>query len=164
MCVVCVWVYSASGYIMHHYNGIWGRPTCAPSGRNMHHQAAMCTMVHKVDYIFWKIQGSLICLSVCLSVCLGLLRLHYTGPWPWIFLGQSMIFYWECMYVNLKVGSLSMSSCFFFHYIRSLFKVTDLTIMKYSFWYLMNMYYNPVNCFKLLGLLKYKSLSQHFLS
>ncbi len=37
---------------------IWG--TCAPSGRNMHHQAAMCTMVHKGDYIFWKIQGSLI--------------------------------------------------------------------------------------------------------
>ena len=43
-------------YIMYHYNGIWG--SCAPSGRNMHHQAAMCTMVHKGDYIFLKIQGS----------------------------------------------------------------------------------------------------------
>ena len=43
-------------YIMYHYNGILG--PCAPSGRNMHHQAAMCTMVHKGDYIFWKIQGS----------------------------------------------------------------------------------------------------------
>ncbi len=28
----------------------WG--TCAPSGRNMHHQGAICTMVHKGDYIF----------------------------------------------------------------------------------------------------------------
>ncbi len=36
-------------YIMHHYNGIWG--PCSPSGRNMHHQAAMCTMVHKGDHI-----------------------------------------------------------------------------------------------------------------
>ncbi len=35
-------------------NGIWG--PCAPSGRNMHHQAAMCTMVHKGDYIFRKIR------------------------------------------------------------------------------------------------------------
>ncbi len=53
---VCVleWVYS--GYIIHHYNGIWG--TCAPGRHNMHHQAAMCTMVHKGDYIFLKIQGS----------------------------------------------------------------------------------------------------------
>ena len=33
---VCVY----SGYIMHHYNGIW---------RNMHHQGAICTMVHKGD-------------------------------------------------------------------------------------------------------------------
>ncbi len=44
---------------MHHYNCIWG--PCSPSlasGLNMHHQAAMCTMVHKGEYIFWKIQGS----------------------------------------------------------------------------------------------------------
>ncbi len=37
-----VWVYS--GYIIHHYNGIWG--TCAPGRRNMHHQvqyAPWCT-------------------------------------------------------------------------------------------------------------------------
>ena len=27
--------------------------------RNMHHQGAICTMVHKGDYIFWKIQGTL---------------------------------------------------------------------------------------------------------
>ncbi len=49
------------------------RGTCAPSGRNMHHQGAMCTMVHKGDYIFCKIQGTLMIfcfgvLSVCLSV------------------------------------------------------------------------------------------------
>ncbi len=43
---VCVY----SGYIMHHYNGIWG--TCAPAGCKMHHQGAICTMVHKGDYIF----------------------------------------------------------------------------------------------------------------
>ncbi len=42
---------------MHHYNGIWG--TCAPPGRNMHHQGAICTMVHKGDHIFLKIQGTL---------------------------------------------------------------------------------------------------------
>ncbi len=44
---VCPFVCVYSGYIMHHYNGIWG--TCAPSGRNMHHQGAICTMVHKGD-------------------------------------------------------------------------------------------------------------------
>ncbi len=54
---------------MHHYNGTWG--TCAPSGRNMHHQGAMCTMVHKGDHIFFKIQGTLM---ICLSVCLDLLE------------------------------------------------------------------------------------------
>ncbi len=47
---ICLSVCVYSGYIMHHYNGIWG--TCAPSGRNMHLQGAMCTMVHKGDYIF----------------------------------------------------------------------------------------------------------------
>ncbi len=41
---------SMSGYIIHHYNGIWG--TCAPGRRNMHHQGAICTMMHKGDYIF----------------------------------------------------------------------------------------------------------------
>ncbi len=46
-----VWVYS--GHIIHHYNGIWG--TCAPGRRNMHHSGAMCTTVHKRDYVFWKI-------------------------------------------------------------------------------------------------------------
>ncbi len=51
-----VWVYS--GHIIHHYNGIWG--TCAPGRRNMHHQGAICTTVHKGDYVFWKIQGTLI--------------------------------------------------------------------------------------------------------
>ncbi len=45
---VSVWVYS--GHIRHHYNGIWG--TCAPGRRNMHHQGAKCTMVHKGDYVF----------------------------------------------------------------------------------------------------------------
>ncbi len=43
-----VWVYS--GYIMHHYKGIWG--TCAPGRRGMHHSGAICTMEHKGDYIF----------------------------------------------------------------------------------------------------------------
>ncbi len=39
--------------------------TCVPYvllaivwGHLWHHQAAMCTMVHKGDYIFWKIRGS----------------------------------------------------------------------------------------------------------
>ncbi len=54
---VCLSVCVYSGYIMHHYNGIWD--TCAPGRRNMHHQGARCTMVHKGDYIFWKIQGTL---------------------------------------------------------------------------------------------------------
>ncbi len=44
---------------MHHYNGIWGTCACAPERRNMHHQGAICTMVHKGDYIFLKIQGTL---------------------------------------------------------------------------------------------------------
>ncbi len=56
-CHVCLSVCVYSGYIMHQYNGIWG--TCAPAGRNMHHQGAICTMMHKGDYIFWKIQGTL---------------------------------------------------------------------------------------------------------
>ncbi len=43
-----VWVYS--GHIIHHFNGIWG--TCAPGRRNMHHQGAICTTVHKGDYVF----------------------------------------------------------------------------------------------------------------
>ncbi len=46
---LCVWVYS--GYIIHHYNGIWG--TCAPGRRNMHQQGVICTMVHKGDYVFY---------------------------------------------------------------------------------------------------------------
>ncbi len=54
----CVYVWVYSGHIIHHYNGIWG--TCAPGGHNMYHQGAKCTMVHKGDYIFWKI----LCLSV----------------------------------------------------------------------------------------------------
>ncbi len=45
---VCVWVYS--GYIILHYNGIWA--TCAPGRRNMHHSGAICTTVHKGDYVF----------------------------------------------------------------------------------------------------------------
>ncbi len=49
VCVfICQWVYS--GHIIHQYNGIWG--TCAPVRRNMHHQCAICTMVHKGDYVF----------------------------------------------------------------------------------------------------------------
>ncbi len=47
---ICLSVCVYSGYIMYHYNGIWG--TCAPGRRNMHHQGAICTMVHKGDYIF----------------------------------------------------------------------------------------------------------------
>ncbi len=47
---LCLSVCVYSGYIMHHYNGIWG--TCAPAGRNMHHQGTICTMVQKGDYIF----------------------------------------------------------------------------------------------------------------
>ncbi len=31
---------------------------------NMHHQATMCTMVHKGDYIFFKIQGFVLWASV----------------------------------------------------------------------------------------------------
>ncbi len=47
---VCLSICVYSGYIMHHFNGIWG--TCAPAGRNMHHQGA-------------------IRMSVCLSVQVG---------------------------------------------------------------------------------------------
>ena len=47
---VCVFVWVYSGHIIHHYNGIWG--TCAPGRRNMHHSGAICTMVHKGDYVF----------------------------------------------------------------------------------------------------------------
>ncbi len=43
-----VWVYP--GHIIHHYNGIWA--TCAPGRRNLHHSGAICTTVHKGDYIF----------------------------------------------------------------------------------------------------------------
>ncbi len=45
-----VWVYS--GYIIHHYNGIWG--TCAPGRRNMHHQGALCT---RETMFFEKFRG-----------------------------------------------------------------------------------------------------------
>ncbi len=31
---------------------------CAPGRRNMHHSGAICTTVHKGDYVFWKIQGT----------------------------------------------------------------------------------------------------------
>ncbi len=57
---VCLfwWVYS--GHIIHHYNGIWG--TCAPGRRNMHQEGAICTTVHKGEYVFWKIQGTLMIL------------------------------------------------------------------------------------------------------
>ncbi len=51
VCVcVClsVWVYP--GHIIHHYKGIWA--TCAPGRRNMHHSGAICTTVHKGDYVF----------------------------------------------------------------------------------------------------------------
>ncbi len=50
-----VWVYP--GHIIHHFNGIWA--TCAPGRRNMHHSGAICTTVHKGDYVFGKIQGTL---------------------------------------------------------------------------------------------------------
>ncbi len=64
LCVhVSLWVYS--GYIIHHYNGIWG--TCAPGRRNMHHQGVICTIVHKGD---------------CLSVLSQLSRSRY-GPKIW---------------------------------------------------------------------------------
>ncbi len=66
VCVcVCVWVYS--GYIIHHYNGIWG--TCAPGRR---------TMVHKGDYVFWKIQGTLMTSRLSPYVCLSvnLIKIH----------------------------------------------------------------------------------------
>ena len=43
-----VWVYP--GHIIHHYAGIWA--TCAPGRRNMHHSGAICTTVHKGDYVF----------------------------------------------------------------------------------------------------------------
>ncbi len=43
------------------YNGIWG--TCAPSGRNMHHQGAICTMVHKGDYMQNLTNGQCYCYS-----------------------------------------------------------------------------------------------------
>ena len=56
---VCVSVCVYSGYIIHHYNGIWG--TCAPGRRNMHHQGAICTMVHKGDYVFFKIHFVMSC-------------------------------------------------------------------------------------------------------
>ncbi len=74
LCVcVSVWVYS--GYIIH-YNGIWG--TCAPGRRNMHHQGAICTMVHKGDYVFWKLQGTL--MIFCFG---GWLKTHkeHTSAW-----------------------------------------------------------------------------------
>ncbi len=45
---LCVWVYP--GHIIHHYIGIWA--TCAPGRRNMHHSGAICTTVHKGDYVF----------------------------------------------------------------------------------------------------------------
>ncbi len=48
---------------------------CAPGRRNMHHQGAICTMVHKGDYVFCNIKGTLriFCFggslkTVCLSV------------------------------------------------------------------------------------------------
>ncbi len=52
-----VWVYE--GHIIHPYNGKWR--TCAPGRRNMHHSGAICTTVHKGDYVF--------CLSVCQLMC-----------------------------------------------------------------------------------------------
>ncbi len=42
-----VWVYP--GHMIHHYNGRWA--TCAPGRRNMHHSGAICTTVHKGDYV-----------------------------------------------------------------------------------------------------------------
>ncbi len=49
-----VWVYS--GYIIHHYNSIWG--TCAPGRRNMHHgaQGRLCFLKNSGDpddFLFW---------------------------------------------------------------------------------------------------------------
>ncbi len=97
LCVcLCVCVYS--GYIMYHYNGIWG--TCAPSGCNMHHQGAMCTMVHKGDHIFWKIQG----------------------PW-WFFVFVVHLFVYILIIPgNLRVGSMSTSSCIFVYSLLPLIK------------------------------------------
>ncbi len=54
---VCVFLWVYSGHIIHHYNGILA--TCAPGRRNMHHSGAIWTTVHKGDYVFWKIQGTL---------------------------------------------------------------------------------------------------------
>ncbi len=66
---------------MHHYNGIWG--TCAPPGRNMHHQGTICTMVHKGDYIFGKIQGTLMIIGSQVFEWVTLLQL---------FLGSQVFF------------------------------------------------------------------------
>ncbi len=48
-----IWVYE--GHIIHHYTGKWR--TCAPGRRNMHHSGAICTTVHKGDYVFTIIFG-----------------------------------------------------------------------------------------------------------
>ncbi len=69
---VCVFVCVYSGYIMHHYNGIWG--TCAPSGRNMHHGAQGRLYFWKNsgdpdDFLFWY---------VCLCGCVCANNLNWT--------------------------------------------------------------------------------------
>ncbi len=69
----------------------------------MHHQGAICTMVHKGDYVFLKIQGTLMifCFGGSLKTrrlspyaCLCLLRLHY-APLQW--------YMSVCLSVNLNL-------------------------------------------------------------
>ncbi len=91
---VCLSVCVYSGYIIHHYNGIWG--TCAPSGRNMHHHGAICTMVHKGDYVFWKIQGTL------MIFCFGGTYMYLNGSHGWLI--GSQVFEWVTL-LQLFLGS-----------------------------------------------------------
>ncbi len=94
-----VWVYS--GHIIHHYNGIWG--SCAPGRRNMHHWGAICTTVHKGDYVFWKIQGTL--MIFCFG---GSLKtyMYLNGSHGW-FIG-SQVFEWVTL-LQLFIGFMITS-------------------------------------------------------